>query len=96
MKPNLSRGAGNLVAVIRDEVKRQVNGGRNKREPRPHALGTIASDYPNDGSRPMVVMDGDPVPIGPFPYLANYVPAAGDRVLLARSGKKYVIEGKII
>lgn len=96
MKPNMNQTMAMFLDLIREEVKKQQNGGRRKREPRPHALGVIASDYPNDGSRPMVVMDGDPVPIGPFPYLVNYVPAAGDRVLLARAGKKYVIEGKII
>ncbi|GMA55482.1 hypothetical protein GCM10025857_68390 [Alicyclobacillus contaminans] len=44
-------------------------------------------------------MDGDTsqTPAGPYPYLASYTPAAGDRVLLARVGVsgKFVIQGKV-
>ncbi|TFE02892.1 hypothetical protein [Jeotgalibacillus salarius] len=96
MKPNLNQGAGALLQVIREEVQRQLTGGRRKREPRQHVLGTIDAAYANDGSRPSVVIDGDPSPIGPFPYLSHYEPSAGDRVLLAKSGNKYVVTGKIV
>ncbi len=96
MKPNLNQGAGALLQVIREEVYRQITGGRRKREPREHILGTVDAAYANDGSRPNVVIDGDPIPIGPFPYCGRYVPAAGDRVIMAKSGNKYVIIDKII
>ena len=96
MKPNMNSSAGNLLSIIRDEIQRQINGGRRKREPKEHVLGTIAADYLNDGSRPFVIVDGDPIPIGPFTYLSIYQPVANDRVLMAKSGRKYVILGKII
>jgi len=92
----MNQSAGALLTIIREEVHKQLTGGRRKREPREHILGTIADNYLNDGSRPSVVIDGDPIPIGPFPYLNRYIPAAGDRVLLAKSGRKYVVIDKII
>ena len=96
MKPNMNNNAGNLLNIISDEIQRQLNGGRRKRKPKEHVLGTITEGYINDGSRPFVIVDGDPIPIGPFPYLSIYQPAPSDRVLLAKSGRKYVILGKII
>lgn len=96
MKPNMNSSAGNLLSIISEEIQRQLNGGRRKRKPKEHVLGTIADDYINDGSRPLVIVDGDPIPIGPFPYLSTYQPNSGDRVLLAKSGRKYVILGKVI
>ena len=96
MKPNMNSSAGNLLSIISEEIQRRLNGGRRKRKPKEHVLGTIAEDYINDGSRPFVVVDGDPIPIGPFPYLSSYPPVAGERVIMAKSGRKYVILGKII
>lgn len=96
MKPNMNSSAGNLLSIISEEIQRQLNGGRRKRKPKEHVLGTIADDYINDGSRPFVIVDGDPIPIGPFPFCGRYEPAAGDRVLLAKSGRKYVVIDKII
>ena len=96
VKPNMNSSAGNLLNIINEEIQRQLNGGRRKRKPKEHVLGTIADNYINDGSRPFVIVDGDPIPIGPFNYLGSYQPVAGERVLLAKSGRKYVILGKII
>jgi hypothetical protein len=86
-----------LLQIIRDEVQRALGGGARKPPPSPFALGTVDSAYSGSG-RPKVVLDGDTVPAGPYPYLASYTPAAGDRVLLARVGVagKFVVLGKVV
>ena len=84
-----------LVRIIREEIRKQIRGGRRKREPRQHVLAMIEDNY--SSGRPKVIMEDDPsgTPIGPYPYLSTYSPNAGDRVLMAKTGRKYVILGKI-
>jgi hypothetical protein len=86
-----------LLQIIRDEVQRTLGGGSRKPPPSRFVLGTIDSAYSGSG-RPKVVLDGDTVPAGPYPYLSSYTPAANDRVLMARVGVsgKFVILGKVV
>jgi hypothetical protein len=87
-----------MLQIIRDEVQRALGGGSRKPPPSSFALGTIDPDYTSGSGRPQVVVDGDTVPAGPYPYLSTYTPAAGDRVLMARVGVsgKFVVLGKVI
>lgn len=89
--------ADGLLTVIRTEVQRSLGGGARKPPPSPFVLGTVDSAYSGSG-RPKVVVDGDTVAAGPYPYVASYTPAAGDRVLMARVGVagKMVILGKVV
>lgn len=84
-----------MLEIIRSEIKKQLAGGRRKRIPRVHVLATIDNNYTS--GRPMVLMDDDTsnTPIGPFPVITSYTPAAGDRVLMAKVGVrgKYIILG---
>lgn len=84
-----------LLRTMRSETRKQIRGGRRKRAPRSHVLARIESGY--SGGRPKVIMEDDPsnTPIGPYPYLNTYTPTRGDRVLMARTGSKYVILGKV-
>lgn len=86
-----------LLQIIRDEAQRVLGGSDRKPAPAPFVLGTVDSAYSGSG-RPKVVLDGDTVAAGPYPYLASYTPAAGDRVLLARVGVsgKFVVLGKVV
>ncbi|GMA52075.1 hypothetical protein GCM10025857_68110 [Alicyclobacillus contaminans] len=88
-----------FLGIIRTEVQRALGGSDRKPPPAPFVLGTIDPSYSGSG-RPKVVVDGDTsqTPAGPYPYLASYTPAAGDRVLLARVGVsgKFVIQGKVV
>ncbi|WP_067924895.1 hypothetical protein [Alicyclobacillus shizuokensis] len=87
-----------LLQIIRNEVKRAQGGSDRKPPPAAFALGTIDPAYTADAGRPKVVVDGDTVPAGPYPYLSSYTPAANDRVLMARVGVagKFVILGSIV
>lgn len=58
-------------------------------------LGTVASTY--SGGRPQVTFDGETGPsTRTYPYLASYVPAANDRVMLERAGNTWVVIGKVL
>lgn len=58
-------------------------------------LGTIPGTY--TGGRPRVQFDGESAAsTRTYPYLSGYVPAAGDRVLVAMVGHGAVVLGKII
>jgi len=58
------------------------------------ALGTIPATYAS--GLPEVRFDSESVAsIKLRPYLASYVPAANDRVLMARVGNGWVILGKV-
>lgn len=58
-------------------------------------LGTIPGTY--SGGRPQVQFDGESAAsTRTYPYLGSYVPAAGDRVLIAVVGHGAVVVGKII
>lgn len=58
-------------------------------------LGTIAAGYVS--GRPTVQLDGDDAAgTKTYPYLDSYVPAAGDRVLVARVAHGAVVLGRVI
>lgn len=61
----------------------------------PTRLATIDLAYA--AGRPKVTFDGESV-LSPrtYPYLASYVPAAGHRVLMLRSGSTWVVVGRVI
>ncbi|MCL6453543.1 MAG: hypothetical protein K6T78_07935 [Alicyclobacillus sp.] len=60
-------------------------------------MATVDPGYTS--GKPKIVFDDDTsrTPVGPYPYLASYTPAANDRVLLLRVGVagKYVVLGKV-
>lgn len=57
-------------------------------------LGTIPNTY--TAGRPTVIFDGEgAASTRTYPYLSSYVPAIGDRVLVATVGRSGVILGKI-
>ncbi len=64
-------------------------------EPRsPFVLATVSNEYRS--GLPKLDFDGPAdEATGVSPYLATYQPRAGDRVLVARAGKGYVILGKV-
>lgn len=58
-------------------------------------MGTIPSGYTS--GRPTIQFDGEStVSSRTYPYISGYVPAVGDRVLLAVVGNGGVILGKIV
>lgn len=58
-------------------------------------LGTIPSGYTT--GRPTIQFDGESTTSSrTYPYISGYVPAVGDRVLLAVVGNGGVIIGKIV
>lgn len=70
----------------------------NRREPSPVRMGTIPDDH-TDGN-PRVLGDGETEAstIG-YPVVHAYTPevppAAGDRVMMQRQGKNWVVAGKV-
>jgi hypothetical protein len=62
---------------------------------RSSALGTIDAGYVS--GRPRVVFDGESAAsTRAYPYASSYAPAAGDRVLLVRSGHTWVVLCKVL
>lgn len=58
-------------------------------------LGVIPANYVS--GRPAVTFDGESAPsTKTYPYASSYVPAANDRVLLARVGSTWVVICKIV
>lgn len=58
-------------------------------------LATIDPAYAS--GRPRVTFDGETtLSTRLYPYLSSYAPAAGDRVLLLRSGRTWVVLGKVV
>ena len=58
-------------------------------------LGEVAPNYKS--GRPSIIFSGELEPSGKkYPYLSSYSPAAGDKVLLIRTGNSFVVMGKII
>lgn len=63
--------------------------------PPPSALATIDAGYV--GGRPRLIFDGeDAASPRTYTHLSSYTPAAGDRVQLLRSGRTWVIVGKVV
>ena len=61
----------------------------------PSALATVDAGYA--GGRPQLVFDGEDAASGrTYAYVSSYTPAAGDRVLLLRSGRTWVVIGKVV
>ncbi|GAK09017.1 hypothetical protein [Geomicrobium sp. JCM 19038] len=84
-----------LMTIIRAEIRRAINGGRNKREPQTNVMATVTS-FNNNGV--MVRFDDGGDAVGPYKRLEHYSPSNGDRVQLARVGVrgKYVVQGKVV
>lgn len=58
-------------------------------------LGTIDPAYV--AGRPQVTFDGESTISGKqYPHLSAYAPTAGDRVLLLRAGRTWVVIGKVV
>lgn len=58
-------------------------------------LGTVHARDNNEGLQ--IIIDGeDEATEKKYHYLASYVPAAGDRVLIEEIGDSYVVIGKVI
>lgn len=61
----------------------------------PFRIGRVDPDFKS--GRPSIVFSGETkASEKQYPYLSSYKPASGDKVLLVRVGKSYVILGKII
>lgn len=59
------------------------------------AFGTIPNTYA--AGRPTIKFDGETTTsTKTYPYLSSYVPAANDRVMLARVRSGWVILGKVV
>lgn len=58
-------------------------------------LGTVDPAY--GSGRPKLTFDGESTLSGKaYPHLSSYAPAAGDRVLLLRAGRTWVVIGKVV
>lgn len=58
-------------------------------------LGTVDPAYASD--RPKITFDGESTISGKqYPHLSFYAPTAGDRVLLLRAGRTWVVIGKVL
>lgn len=72
-----------IKEIIREELSNQPG----------YKIGTIASA----SGKPTIIFAGEDQPSQKgYSYLASYIPAIGDRVLLAKIGGTYVILGKLI
>lgn len=79
--------------MISPETFLQAVRQRGRKEP-VVALGTIDPSYM--GGRPRVQFDGEGrYSERTYPYLASYTPQPGDRVLLVRAGRTWVVVGRI-
>lgn len=57
-------------------------------------LGQVAELFENDTAK--ILFDGEDIPSEKqYAYLSSYVPTVGDRVLLAVTGRTYVVLGKV-
>ena len=70
-----------------------------RREPSRVRMGTIPDDH--SSGNPRVIGDGETEPSGMgYPivqaYSAEAPPAAGDRVMMQRQGKNWVVAGKVV
>jgi len=60
-----------------------------------YRLAKVVPEYLS--GRPKVIFDGEEEEGGrEYPHLDSYSPAAGDRVILMRAGRTWVILGKIV
>lgn len=76
--------------LIKEEIKKESAKGPTSYL----RLGTIPADYVS--GRPRVIFDGeDAATSRTYPYLPSYVPKAGDRVVLAKVGRGWVILGRV-
>ena len=80
--------------ILRAITEQAVAVVARRRDLDPVRLGTI-SDLRQDG--PIVLLDGETIPASrPYRRLDSYAPAIGDRVLLIRAGRSWIIAGKIV
>jgi hypothetical protein len=83
-----------LRDVIIPVIKQQMSKGATE-EQKWIGFGNIDPSYVS--GLPAVIWDGEfSVSIKKYPYISPYVPVAGDRVELLRSGATWVIQGKVI
>lgn len=87
-----------FMQTLQTEIDKRMGGGQRKRVPKTAMMGTIDPGY--SSGLPNVILDDDPsrTPIGPYPYMAWYAPAANDRVVMLQVGNsgKFVVIGKVI